>query len=140
MHKAPANEVVRGARKLEFDVTQRSQDILNPRVVNVIRAFSGRGRLVWGARTLSSNSLWKYINVRRLFIFIEESIFKGTQFVVFEPNDYRLWARVRATITQFLTGVWRSGALFGQTPDEAFFVKCDETTTAILILDSCFVS
>lgn len=128
VHKAPANEIVRGASDLQFQITKGEQDGMNPRGVNVIRAFPGRGILVWGARTLSSNTLWKYINVRRLFIFIEASIERGTQWVVFEPNDDRLWARVRATITQFLTGVWRSGALMGTTPEEAFFVKCDRST------------
>ncbi len=128
VHKAPANEVVRGASDLEFKIMKGEQEILNPRGINVIRAFPGRGILVWGARTLSSNTLWKYINVRRLFIYVEASIEKGTQWVVFEPNDERLWARVRATITQFLTGVWRSGALMGVTPEEAFFVKCDRST------------
>ncbi len=128
VHKAPANEIVSRVNKLEFEINKGQQDLLNPRGVNVIRAFPGRGIRVWGARTLSTNSIWKYINVRRLFINIEESIFKGTQWVVFEPNDYKLWARVRATITQFLTGYWRDGALFGQTAEEAFFVKCDETT------------
>lgn len=128
VHKAPANEVVRGASDLEFQIMKGEQDILNPRGVNVIRAFSGRGILVWGARTLSSNTLWKYINVRRLFIYVEASIERGTQWVVFEPNDERLWARVKATITQFLTGVWRSGALMGSTPEQAFFVKCDRST------------
>jgi Bacteriophage tail sheath protein len=128
VHKAPANEVVRGAADLEFQITKGEQGILNPRGVNVIRAFPGRGIRVWGARTLSSNTLWKYINVRRLFIFIEESIEEGTQWVVFEPNDEKLWARVRATITQFLTRVWRDGALMGTKAEEAFFVKCDRTT------------
>ncbi|MCX9010215.1 MAG: phage tail sheath family protein [Candidatus Methanoperedens sp.] len=128
VHKAPANEVVRGAMDLEFQITKGEQGILNPRGVNVIRAFPGRGIRVWGARTLSSDALWKYINVRRLFIFVEESIEEGTQWVVFEPNDEKLWARVRATITQFLTRVWRDGALMGTKPEEAFFVKCDRTT------------
>ena len=128
VHKAPANEVVQGASDLEFQIMKGEQDVLNPRGVNVIRAFPGRGIRVWGARTLSSNTLWKYINVRRLFIYIEASIERGTQWVVFEPNDDRLWARVRATITQFLTGVWRSGALMGTTPEEAFFIKCDRST------------
>jgi phage tail sheath protein FI len=128
VHKAPANEVVRGVKELEFQVTKGEQDILNPRGVNCIRFFPGRGIRVWGARTLSSNTLWKYINVRRLFIFIEESIEEGTQWVVFEPNDQKLWARVKQTITQFLTGVWRSGALMGTTAEEAFFVKCDRST------------
>ena len=101
---------------------------MNPRGVNCIRAFRGRGIRVWGARTSSNNSLWKYINVRRLFLFIEESIEEGTQWVVFEPNDHKLWARVRQTITQFLTIVWRNGALMGTKAEEAFFVRCDHTT------------
>jgi len=128
VHKAPANEVVRGAVDLEFQITKGEHDVLNPKGVNVIRAFPGRGIRVWGARGLSSDPLWKYVNVRRLFIFLEKSIERGTQWVVFEPNDPKLWARVRATITGFLTTVWRDGALFGRTPEEAFFVKCDETT------------
>ncbi len=128
VHKAPANEVVRGAADLQFQITKGEQDILNPRGVNVIRAFPGRGIRVWGARTLSSDTLWKYINVRRLFIFLEESIYKGTQWVVFEPNDERLWARVKLTITEFLTRVWRDGALMGTKPEQAFFVKVDRTT------------
>lgn len=128
VHKAPANEVILGASDLEFQIMKGEQDVLNPKGVNVIRAFPGRGIRIWGARTLSANTLWKYINVRRLFIYIEASIEKGTQWVVFEPNDYRLWSRVTITITQFLTGVWRSGALMGTTPEEAFFVKCDRST------------
>ena len=126
--KAPANEIVRGALELEFEVTNGAQQILNPRGVNAIRAFPGRGRRVWGARTLSDNTLWKYVNVRRLFIFIEASIFRGTQWVVFEPNNDRLWARVKQTITEFLRTQWRQGALFGATEEEAFFVKVDRTT------------
>jgi phage tail sheath protein FI len=128
VHKAPANEKVSGAAELEFQITKGEQDILNPIGVNVIRFFPGRGIRVWGARTLSSDTLWKYINVRRLFLFLEESIDEGTQWVVFEPNDKKLWARVKQTITQFLTRVWKDGALFGSTAEEAFFVKCDETT------------
>jgi phage tail sheath protein FI len=128
VHKAPANEVVRGAVGLEYNITKGEQDILNPRGVNCIRAFPGRGIRVWGARTLSSDSLWKYVNVRRLFIFLEESIDEGTQWVVFEPNDEKLWARVKQTINQFLTRVWKDGALMGTTPEEAFFVKCDRST------------
>ncbi len=126
--KAPANEIVRGALELEFEVTDNSQGVLNPRGVNAIRAFPGRGRRVWGARTLSDNTLWKYVNVRRLFIFIEASIFRGTQWVVFEPNNERLWARVKQTITEFLRTQWRLGALFGATEEEAFFVKVDRST------------
>ena len=128
VHKAPANEVVRGAVGIEFSLSKEEQGILNPRGINVIRNFTDRGILVWGARNIVLDPLWKYINVRRLFIYIEESIEKGTQWVVFEPNNERLWARVRATITQFLTTVWKDGALMGTKPEEAFFVKCDRTT------------
>ena len=126
VHKAPANEVVRGAMEVETQITKSEQDILNPIGVNCIRAFPGRGIRVWGARTLSSDPAWRYINVRRLFNFVEESIQMGTQWVVFEPNDMDLWARIRRDITAFMTMVWRSGALFGATPAEAFYVKCDE--------------
>jgi hypothetical protein len=130
VHKAPANEVVRGATNLEFPVTKGMQDMLNPRGVNCIRDFrsDGRGIRLWGARTMSSDPLWKYVNVRRLFLFVEESIDEGTQWVVFEPNDEPLWAQVRRTIASFLIGVWKSGALMGLTQEEAFFVKCDRTT------------
>jgi phage tail sheath protein FI len=130
VHKAPANEVVRGALDLEFPVTTTMQDILNPRGVNCIRDFrpDRRGIRLWGARTMSSDGEWKYVNVRRLFLFLEESIDEGTQWVVFEPNDEPLWARVRRTIENFLIRVWRNGALMGTTQDEAFFVKCDRTT------------
>ena len=128
VHKAPANEVVRGARDLQFAIGKPQQDILNPIGVNVIRAFPNRGIRVWGARTTSSDPLWKYVNVRRLFLFLEESIDEGTQWVVFEPNNEQLWDRVKQTITAFLTTVWRTGALMGTTPDEAFFVKVDRTT------------
>jgi len=126
--KAPANEVLRGAVGLDPDFSTGDQEILNPRGVNCIRALPGRGIRVWGARTTSSDPLWRYINVRRLFLYIEESIDQGAQWVVFEPNDQRLWARVRQTVSDFLTTVWRSGALMGTTAEEAFFVKCDETT------------
>jgi uncharacterized protein len=128
VHKAPANEVVLGADSLEYTFTKGKQDILNPKGVNCIRAFPGRGIRVWGARTMSDDSIWKYVNVRRLFIFLEKSIEKGTQWAVFEPNNEKLWARVKQTITQFLTTVWKNGALLGMTPEEAFFVKCDRTT------------
>jgi len=128
VHKAPANEVVRGAIDLEFSITKEEQGILNPRGINVIRSFPGRGILVWGARNMILDPLWKYINVRRLFLYLEESIDEGTQWVVFEPNNEKLWGRVKATITEFLTRVWRDGALMGKKPEEAFFVKCDRTT------------
>jgi len=126
--KAPANEILRGAIELAADINDAQQDQLNPRGVNITRSFAGRGIRVWGARTLSSNALWKYVSVRRLFIFLERSIYEGTQWVVFEPNDARLWARVVDTITLFLRTQWRLGALFGRTEAEAYFVKCDEST------------
>ena len=128
VHKAPANEVIRGITKIAQDVSKREQDLLNPKGINALRFFPGRGNRVWGARTISSDSSWKYINVRRLFLFVEESIDEGTQFVVFEPNSDPTWARVRQTIENFLLTVWRSGALEGTKPDQAFFVKCDRTT------------
>lgn len=136
VHKAPANEIVRGAQKLQFSLTKSEQDILNPKGVNCIRAFKGRGIRVWGARTTSSDPLWKYLNVRRLFLYLEESIDHGTQWVVFEPNNEKLWARVKQSVSQFLTTVWRDGALMGLTPEEAFFVKCDRTTMTQADLDN----
>lgn len=128
VHKAPANEVVAGANGLAIQVTKGEQDILNPLGVNCIRSFPGRGIRVWGARTLSSDPAWRYVNVRRLFNMVEESIERGTQWVVFEPNDQDLWARVRRDVRAFLKVVWRSGALFGTTENQAFYVKCDEET------------
>ena len=128
VHKAPANEVVRGAIALQTQITRAEHDLLNPVGVNCVRSFPGRGVRVWGARTLSSDAEWRYLNVRRLFNYLEESILLGTQWVVFEPNDHALWARIRRTISAFLVNEWRKGALFGTTPDEAFFVKCDEET------------
>ena len=126
--KAPANEVVAGAIDLEYEVTTGTQEVLNPRGVNAIRRFPGRGIRVWGARTLSSDPLWKYTNVRRLFIFLEASIYYSTQWVVFEPNDPRLWARVQQTITLFLRTQWREGALFGEKEEEAFRVVVGRAT------------
>lgn len=125
VHKAPANEVVRGAVDLEARLSKGEQDLLNPIGVNCVRAFPGRGIRVWGARTLSSDPAWRYLNVRRLFNYLEESILLGTQWVVFEPNDDRLWSSIRRNVTAFLTEEWRRGALFGRTADEAFYVKCD---------------
>jgi uncharacterized protein len=128
VHKAPANEVILGANGLGFQVTQAEQGSLNKVGINCIRSFPGRGIRIWGARTLSSDPEWRYINVRRLFNFISESIVEGTQWSVFEPNDERLWTSLRIAAKNFLTRVWRDGALFGATPDEAFFVKCDAET------------
>jgi phage tail sheath protein FI len=128
VHKAPANEVIRGAVDVEMQITRGEQDQLNPDGVNCIRAFSGRGIRVWGARTLSSDPSWRYINVRRFFNFVEKSIEGGTHWVVFEPNDMDLWARISRNVTAFLTTQWRIGALFGATPEQAFYVKCDAET------------
>ncbi|MER9059898.1 phage tail sheath C-terminal domain-containing protein [Mesorhizobium sp. M0698] len=130
VHKAPANEVVIGALDLSTVVDKGRQDMLNPKGVNCIRDFraDGRGIRLWGARTASSDPEWKYLNVRRLFLFIEESIDQGTQWVVFEPNSDPTWAAVRRNVSNFLTSVWRSGALYGTTAEQAFFVRCDRTT------------
>jgi Bacteriophage tail sheath protein len=126
--KAPANETVAGAIDLEYDINQGAQEVLNPKGANVIRRFPGRGIRVWGARTMSSDPLWKYVNVRRLFIFLEASIYNSTQWVVFEPNDQRLWARVKQTVTLFLRTQWREGALFGAKEEEAFSVAVGRET------------
>ena len=128
VHKAPANEVVRGAIALQTQITRAEHDLLNPQGINCIRAFPGRGIRVWGARTLSSDPAWRYLNVRRLFNFVEKSIDNGTQWVVFEPNDMDLWGRVRRNAGAFLTRLWTDGALFGASIEEAFFVKCDAET------------
>ncbi|MEU6439976.1 phage tail sheath subtilisin-like domain-containing protein [Streptomyces sp. NPDC047046] len=128
VHKAPANEVVRGAVDLELQITRGEQDLLNPIGVNCIRAFPGRGIRVWGARTLASDPAWRYLNIRRYFNYLEESILIGTQWVVFEPNDHQLWARIRRNVSAFLVNEWRSGALFGAKPEDAYYVKCDEET------------
>lgn len=137
VHKAPANEVVRGAVGVTYRVTQEDQGVLNPAGVNCIRFFARDGIRVWGARTLAdAASEWRYINVRRLFNMIEESIGKSTRWVVFEPNDRSLWKAIRRDITAFLTSVWRDGALMGRTPEEAFFVKCDEETNTPDVVDA----
>jgi phage tail sheath protein FI len=128
VHKAPANEVVLGVNGLGFQITQEEQGGLNRTGINCIRAFPGRGIRVWGARTLSSDPEWRYLNVRRLFNYISESIMEGTQWAVFEPNDERLWMQLKIAASNFLTRTWREGALFGPTPEQAFFVKCDSET------------
>ncbi len=128
VHKAPANEVVRGAVSLEINITKAEHDELNPQGVNCIRSFPSRGVRVWGARTLSSDPAWRYLNVRRLFNYLEKSILNGTDWVVFEPNDVALWAKIRRTIASFLVMEWRKGALFGASPNDAFYVKCDDET------------
>ncbi|WP_405059640.1 phage tail sheath subtilisin-like domain-containing protein [Kribbella sp. NBC_01505] len=125
VHKAPANEVIRGVLDLQSSLTRGEHDQLNPIGVNCLRFFPGQGIRIWGARTLSSDAEWRYLNVRRLFNYLEKSIIGGTQWVVFEPNDPFLWSSVERTIGMFLRRVWRTGALFGRTPEEAFYVKCD---------------
>jgi phage tail sheath protein FI len=131
VHKAPAG-IVDGRLKtivgIERDVTKGEQEILNPNGINVIRNFPESGLVVWGARTVSADPEWKYVNVRRLFLFLEESIDEGTQWVVFEPNDPVLWARITRNVSAFLRIQWLEGKLVGNKPEEAFFVKCDEET------------
>ncbi len=136
VHKAPANEIVRGALGLKYNITKGEQDLLNPRGINCIREFPNRGIRVWGARTISSDPEWRYLNVRRLFNMVEQSIEGGTQWVVFEPNDQDLWKRVSRNLTAFLLRVWRDGALFGETPDQAFYVKCDAETNPPEVIDA----
>lgn len=126
--KAPANEVVRGALNVELNITKAEQGLLNPIGINCIRPFGTQGIRVWGARTLASDTDWTYINVRRLFNMIETTIMNGTQFAVFEPNDQKLWEGIKRTVGSFLRGLWRDGALFGATAEQAFYVKCDEET------------
>ena len=128
VHKAPANEVVRACVGLDCQFNKGEQDILNPKGVNLIRSFPGMGIRVWGARTATSNPSWKYVNVRRLFIFVEESIKANTNWAVFEPNDEVLWTRVKRTIDVFLTGLWRNGYLAGNATSEAFFVNIGRDT------------
>jgi phage tail sheath protein FI len=136
VHKAPANEVVRGLTRFEANINKGRQDVLNPEGINALRFFEGRGNRVWGARTMSSDPEWKYVNVRRLFIYIEHSIDKGTQWAVFEPNGPRLWANIRQTVEDFLLVLWRDGALLGDKPDQAYFVRCDRTTMTQNDLDN----
>ncbi|MFF5054915.1 phage tail sheath family protein [Micromonospora sp. NPDC000663] len=140
VHKAPANEPVRGAVDLGYLVTRPEHDVLNPKGVNVIRYFAGEGIRVWGARTLAAEaSEWRYLNVRRLSIAIEQAIANGTRWMVFEPNDFTLWRSIRRDIGAFLTRVWRDGALLGRSPEEAFFVKCDEETNPPDVRDAGIV-
>jgi phage tail sheath protein FI len=127
--KTPANVVLQGISGFSRNIPTAEQDLLNPAGVNVLRNFPGLGNVIWGGRTIAADPLWKYVSVRRLFIFIEQSLVQGTRFAVFEPNDLRLWARLRDSVKNFLTTQWRAGALFGATPQQAFFVRVDETTT-----------
>jgi len=129
VHKAPANSAILGALNVKYYIGKPRQELLNPQGVNCIRNMNGN-ITIWGARTIGGdkNGEWKYINVRRFFLFLRESIDEGTQWVVFEPNDATLWGKIRRNVSAFLTNVWRSGALFGATPEEAFYVKCDAET------------
>ncbi len=127
--KAPANEVIRGCAGLSTTFGEAEQGKLNPRGINLIRNIPGSGIRVWGARTLSSDGNWKYINVRRLFIHIEESIRRNTNWVVFEPNDATTWERVQGSVRVFLTTLWRNGALAGTSADEAFYVSVGKGST-----------
>jgi phage tail sheath protein FI len=136
VHKPPVNETIKGITKLERDVTENEQAKLNPEGINALRFFSGRGNVVWGARTISNDPEWKYVNVRRLLMFIEQSIQQGMQFVEFEPNTVQTWANVRQSVSDFLMNSWRNGALQGTKPEQAFFVKCDRTTMTQNDLDN----
>ncbi len=138
VHKAPANEVVMGITGLTQNINRIEQGQYNDRGINVIRIFKDRGIRVWGARTLATKSdpSWKYINVRRLFIMIEQSIMQGMQWAVFEPNDKFLWSKLTRDVRAYLMRVWRSGALFGNTPEEAFYVKCDAETNPRYLIDA----
>lgn len=136
VHKAPANEAVLGATGLAYAISKAKQGGLNPHGVNCIRSLNG-SITVWGARTWGGkkNTEFMYINVRRLFNYLQESIDEGTQWTVFEPNSPELWAAIRRNVSAFLTTVWRSGALFGATPDQAFYVKCDAETNPPALRD-----
>jgi phage tail sheath protein FI len=137
VHKAPANEPIRGAVNVNYRITHQEQEPLNENGVNCIRFFPREGIRVWGARTVADGaSEWRYLNVRRLFCMIEESIAQGTRWVVFEPNDITLWKAIRRDVSAFLMLLWRAGALKGSTPEEAFFVKCDEETNPPEVVDA----
>ena len=136
VYKAPANEVVNLALGFERFLNKAQQEVLNPEGVNCFRFFEGRGMRLWGARTISSDPEWKYVNLRRYFAYLERSIDKGTQWAVFEPNGEQLWANVRRTIEDFLLNEWQGGALLGDKPDKAYFVKCDRSTMSQNDLDN----
>ncbi|MBJ6764126.1 phage tail sheath subtilisin-like domain-containing protein [Myxococcaceae bacterium JPH2] len=136
VYKAPANEVVNLALGFESNLSKSQQEVLNPEGINAFRYFEGRGYRLWGARTVSSDPEWKYVNLRRYFAYLERSIDKGTQWAVFEPNGDQLWASVRRTIEDFLLNEWQTGALLGDKPDKAYFVKCDRSTMTQNDLDN----
>jgi len=136
VYKAPANEVVNLALGFELMLNKSQQDVLNPEGVNCFRFFEGRGFRLWGARTISSDPEWKYVNLRRYFAYLERSIDRGTQWAVFEPNGPALWGNVRRTIEDFLLNEWMNGALLGEKPEKAYFVKCDRSTMTQNDLDN----
>lgn len=136
VHKPPANEPVIGALRFAQDINRFQQEVLNPDGINCLRSFPGRGHRVWGGRTLSSDPEWKYVNVRRYFLYLERSIEKSTQWIVFEPNGERLWANVRQTVEDFLYNEWFNGRLLGSTPKSAYFVRCDRSTMTQNDLDN----
>ena len=139
VHKAPANEILRGATGLKYPLTDAEQELLNPKGINCIREFVGRGIRVWGARTFSSDPEWRYVNVRRLFCMIEKAIQDGTNWVVFEPNTRGLWKQIVRNLTAFLLRVWKDGALFGDSPEEAFYVRCDDELNPPESIDAGYV-
>ncbi|MDX8031384.1 phage tail sheath subtilisin-like domain-containing protein [Lentzea sp. BCCO 10_0856] len=136
VHKAPANEVVQGLTRFEANINTARQQVLNPEGVNCLRFFSGRGNRVWGARTLTSDPEWKYVNVRRFFLYLEHSVDKATQWAVFEPNGEALWQKIVRSVEDFLDVQWRNGALLGSTSKQAYFVRCDRTTMTQNDLDN----
>jgi len=136
VYKAPANEVVNLALGFEKFINKGQQEVLNPEGINCFRFFEGRGNRLWGARTMTSDPEWKYVNLRRYFAYLERSIDKGTQWAVFEPNGERLWANVRRTVDDFLLNEWQNGALLGERPEKAYFVKCDRSTMTQNDLDN----
>lgn len=136
VHKDPANEVIRGISSLQFKLTDAQQALLNPHGINALRFFKDAGNVVWGGRTTSLDPSWKYINVRRLFIFVEQSILRATRWAVFEVNDEPLWATLRRSISDFLTRMWMDGMLQGATKEQAYFVRCDRTTMTQADIDN----
>jgi phage tail sheath protein FI len=136
VHKAPANEPVIGALRFTQEINRFQQELLNPSGINCLRSFAGRGHRVWGGRTLASDPEWRYVNVRRYFLYLERSIDKSTQWVVFEPNGERLWANVRSTVEDFLYNEWFNGRLLGSSPKQAYFVRCDRSTMTQNDLDN----
>ncbi|MBN2735368.1 MAG: phage tail sheath family protein [Spirochaetales bacterium] len=139
VHKAPANEIFRCATGVKYPLTDAEQELLNPKGINCIREFEGRGIRVWGARTFSSDAEWRYINVRRLFCMVEKAIQDGTNWVVFEPNTRALWKQIVRNLTAFLLRIWKDGALFGDSPEEAFYVRCDDELNPPESIDAGYV-